>query len=87
MPCPDSQISVSVAASLIVIIVITILHDLTIDTEIKAKRNHIISELITFRITKAKVKVKFGGSIYANINAKDHLSQLISTQKRKRQNI
>ena len=32
----------------------------TIDTEIKAKRNNIISELITFRITKAKAKVKFG---------------------------
>ena len=32
----------------------------TIDTEIKAKRNNMISELITFRITKAKAKVKFG---------------------------
>ena len=29
----------------------------TIDTEIKAKRNNMISELITFRITKAKAKV------------------------------
>ena len=32
----------------------------TIDTEIKAKRNNIISELITFRIAKAKANVKFG---------------------------
>ena len=30
---------------------------ITIDTEIKAKRNNMISELIPFRITKAKVKV------------------------------
>ena len=29
----------------------------TIDTEIKAKRNNIISELVTFRTTKAKAKV------------------------------
>ena len=29
----------------------------TIDTEIKAKRNNMISELILFRITKAKAKV------------------------------
>ena len=32
----------------------------TIDTEIKAKRNNIISELIVFSATKAKAKVKFG---------------------------
>ena len=32
----------------------------TIDTEIKAKRNNTISELITHLITKAKAKVKFG---------------------------
>ena len=32
----------------------------TIDTEIKAKRTNMISESITFRITKAKAKVKFG---------------------------
>ena len=32
---------------------------LTIDTEINAKRNNMISELMTFRLTKAKVKVKF----------------------------
>ena len=33
---------------------------LTIDTEIKAKRNKNISELVTFRITNAKAKVNFG---------------------------
>ena len=32
---------------------------ITIDTDIKAKQNNMISELITFRITKAKAKVKF----------------------------
>ena len=31
--------------------------EITIDTEIKAKRNNMISELIPFRITKAKAKV------------------------------
>ena len=36
------------------------LNMITIDTNIKAKRNNMISELITFRITKAKAKVKFG---------------------------
>ena len=30
----------------------------TIDTEIKAKRNNIISELVTFRTTTAKAKIK-----------------------------
>ena len=34
---------------------------LTIDTEIKAKRDNIISELITFRITKANAKENSGG--------------------------
>ena len=33
---------------------------LAIDTEIKAKRSNLISDLITFRITKAKAKVKCG---------------------------
>ena len=33
---------------------------ITVDAEIKAKRKDIISELITFRITKAKAKVKLG---------------------------
>ena len=33
----------------------------TIDTEMKAKRDNIISELITFRITKAKAKENSGG--------------------------
>ena len=46
----------------------------TIDTEIKAKRNNTISKLATFRITKTKAKVKFGWSIYVDMNAKDHLS-------------
>ena len=32
----------------------------TIDTESNAKRNNTISELLSFRITKAKAKVKFG---------------------------
>ena len=31
----------------------------TIDREIKAKRHRIISELVTFRIVKAKAKVNF----------------------------
>ena len=31
----------------------------TINTEIKAKRNNMISKLISFRITKAKAKAKF----------------------------
>ena len=35
-------------------------HKHTIDTETKAKRNNMISELITFRITKAKAKWNFG---------------------------
>ena len=45
-----------------------------------------MSELNTFRIAKAKAKVNSGSSIYVNINAKDHLSQLISIRKRKRLN-
>ena len=36
---------------------VTVEFKITIDTEIKAKRNNMISELITFRITKAKAKV------------------------------
>ena len=35
---------------------------LTIDTEIQGKRNNMISELITFRIMKAKVKEHSGRS-------------------------
>ena len=35
----------------------------TIDTEIKAKRNNITSELITFKIAKAKAKVKIRGEV------------------------
>ena len=45
-----------------------------IDTEIKAKRNNMVSELITVRITKAKAKVKFGVKyLCVDMNAKDHL--------------
>ena len=42
------------------------LEAITIDTEIKAKRKNIISELITFGITKAKAKVKFGVKYLCN---------------------
>ena len=53
----------------------------TIDTEIKAKRNNIITGLTTFRITKAKAKAKFRAkylcgqecersSVLININTK-----------------
>ena len=53
----------------------------TIDADMKAKRNNMISELITLRITKAKAKVKFGArylcvpeceksSVPININTK-----------------
>ena len=53
----------------------------TIDTEIKAKRSNIISELNAFRIAKAKAKVEFGvrylcgpeceiSSVSSNINTK-----------------
>ena len=37
------------------------LEALTIDTEIKAKRDNMISELITFRITKAQAKENSSG--------------------------
>ena len=37
---------------------------ITIDTEMKAKRDNIISELITLRITKAKAKeIRGGGGV------------------------
>ena len=32
-------------------------------TEIKVKRNNTISEIITFRVTKAKAKVNLGGEV------------------------
>ena len=40
--------------------------NVTIDTEITAKRKNIISELITFGITKAKAKLKFGVKYLCN---------------------
>ena len=57
----------------------------TIDTEIKAKRNNIISELITFRVTKAKVK--FGVKCLCAHECERSSAQVISIRKRKRQNI
>ena len=43
---------------------------LTIDTEIKAKRDNIISELITLRIAKAKAKENSGGGGVDEIHLK-----------------
>ena len=40
----------------------------TIDTELKAKRDNIISELITFRSTKAKAKENSGGGGEVELN-------------------
>ena len=59
----------------------------TIDTEIKAKRKNIISELITFGIAKAKAKVKFGVMYLCNHECERSSVQLISIRKRKRRNI
>ena len=56
----------------------------TIDTEIKAKRNNMISELITFRIPKAKAKVKFGVKHLVGHECERSSVQLISIRKRKR---
>ena len=42
----------------------------TIDTEMKAKRDNMISELITFRITKAKAKENSGGGGVDEIHLK-----------------
>ena len=50
----------------------------TIDTEIKAKRNNIISGLVTFRITKAKAKVKFGVKYLCGHECERSSVQLIS---------
>ena len=61
--------------------------DFTIDTQIKAKRNNMISELITFRITKAKAKVKFGVKYLCGHECERSSVQLISIRKRKRRNI
>ena len=60
---------------------------ITIDTEIEAKRNNMISELITFRITKAKAKVKFGVKYLCGHACERSSVQLISIQKRERINI
>ena len=60
---------------------------LTIDTEIQAKRNNIISELSTFKITKAKAKVKFGAKCLCGHKCERSSVQLISLRKRKRNNI
>ena len=60
---------------------------ITIDTEIKAKRNNMISELITFRITKAKAKVKFGVKYLCGHECERSSVQLTLIRKRKRQNI
>ena len=55
----------------------------TIDTEIKAKRNNMISELITFRITKAKEKVNFGVKYLYGHQFERSSVQLISIRRRK----
>ena len=57
------------------------------DTEIKAKQNNMMSEIITFRITKAKAKVKFGVKYLCGHKCKRSSVQLISIRKRKRKNI
>ena len=59
-------------------------HTLTIGTEIKAKRNNMISELITFRIMKAKAKVKFGVKYLCGHECERSSVQLISIRKRRR---
>ena len=46
-----------------------------------------ISELITFRITKAKAKVKFGVKYLCGHECEISSVQLISIRKRKRKNI
>ena len=59
----------------------------TIDTEIPAKRNNMISESITFRITKLKAKLKFGVRYLCGPECENHLSKLRSIGKWKRTNI
>ena len=59
----------------------------TIDTDIKAKRNNMISTLITIRITKAKAKVKFRVKYLCGHECERSSVQLISIRKRKRKNI
>ena len=57
--------------------------DTTLDTEIKAKRNHIPSKLKTFRITKANANVKFGVKYLCGYECESSSVQLISMRKTK----
>ena len=54
-----------------------------LDTEIKAKRNNMICELITLRITKAKAKVRFGVKYLCGHECERSSVRLISIPKRK----
>ena len=67
--------------------IVMLLPDLTIDTEIKAKRNNMISELIALRITKAKAKAKFGAKYLCGHDCERSSVQLISIRKRKQKHI
>ena len=60
---------------------------LTIETEIEAKRNNMISELIIFRITKAKANVKFGVKYLCGHACERSSVQSISIRKRKQKHI
>ena len=54
----------------------------TIDTDMKAKRDNIISELISFRITKAKAKENLGaGSKEIHLKIGYHAKTLIGFNK------
>ena len=59
----------------------------TIDTEIKAKRNNMISELLTFRITKANAKAKCEVKYQCGRECERSSAQLISIRKRERRNM
>ena len=59
----------------------------TIDTESEAKRNNIISELATFRITKAKAKLQFGVKYLCGHKCERSSVRLTSIRKRKRRDI
>ena len=56
---------------------------ITIDTKIKAKRNNMISKLITFRTTKAKAKGKFGVKYLCGHECERSSVQFISIRTRK----
>ena len=62
----------------------------TIDTNIKAKRDNMISELITNYLqnyeSESESKIRGEVSMW-DLNVKSHLSQSISIRKRKRRNI